>query len=312
MICGAPFSRRMKHCNLCGRAVAPNEYRVYTRKVKPAGKGLTICAQCERDKPRCLVCQTPMANAQARLGICADCLREGLHCRSCGQKIAGDFLMVNGTDGPYCMDCHRKFAACEICGAPVGTKPVTFADGRIVCTRCYQTALTNAREANELFEQVLDQLGSVLHLQLNIRPKLSLVDHARLMELARTVAQENGHEPERVMGLFMRQGRKRFIYLQEDLPRILFIQIVAHEFAHAWQGENAPLLADPILREGFAEWVAYHMLQELGAQKKVVQMLQRQDLYGQGLEYWLGVEKEQGLAGVIQSVRAPQFQAQSS
>lgn len=293
----------MKHCNLCGRAVAQNEYRVFTRNHNANGKGLTVCAQCEREQPRCLVCQTPMTAQHLRAGICRECLREGLRCKRCGEKIAGDFLLLNGNDGPYCASCFQKFAPCDICGAPAGDDAVTLADGRVLCARCHQTAITDPREAHELFMRVIQALERSLGLTLNMRPQLMLVDHARLVELARAAARENGHDAERVLGLFVRQGRKRFIYLQEQLPRILLIQVVAHEFAHAWQGEQAPLLADNVLREGFAEWVAYKMLQELGAQKKAAQMLQRQDVYGQGLRYWLKIEQRTDADSVLRQAR---------
>ncbi len=292
-----------KHCNLCGNPIAPNTARIYTRKHRSPQKGLTICAQCEHDQPRCLVCQTPMARERAAVGICRECLREGLKCRSCGKHIVGEFLLVNGNDGPYCAACYRRYARCEICGAPAGDDAVTLGDGRIVCARCHSSAITDPREGNELFEQVIDQLGSTLDLRLNIRPHLALVDRARLIELSRAAAQENGHAAEHVMGLFVRHGRRRFIYVQEHLPRILFIQIVAHEFAHAWQGEQAPLVEDALRREGFAEWVAYHMLDALGAQKKAAQMLQRADVYGDGLRYWLAIETQHGIASVLKQIR---------
>ncbi|GIL15468.1 MAG: hypothetical protein BroJett039_06410 [Chloroflexota bacterium] len=302
----------MKHCNLCGRAVAQNEYRVFTRKHNFNGKGLTVCAQCERDKPRCLVCQTPLPAQHLRAGICRDCLREGLKCKVCDKKIAGDFLLLNGNDGPYCARCFQKFASCDICGAPAGDDSVTLADGRVLCARCHRTAIADPREANQLFAQVIATLDRSLGMRLNLQPQLMLVDHTRLVELARTATSENGHDAERVLGLFVRQGRKRFIYLQEHLPRILLIQIVAHEFAHAWQGEQAPLLTDNLVREGFAEWVAYKMLQALGAQKKAAQMLQRQDEYGQGLRDMLELERQTSTTGVLNIIRAKPVEYESA
>jgi len=293
----------MKHCNLCGNAVNANEYRFYARQNKPAARGLTICAQCERDKPHCAVCQTPMQAARAELGICAACLREGLRCRACGTRIRGKFLMLNGNDGPYCDKCHREHAPCDLCGAPANAGAVTYADGRIVCQRCAQTAITDPREAEMLFERVIDLVDAALGLRLNVRPGLMLVDRPRLVELARHAAAENGHDSAKALGLFVRMGRKRVIYVQELLPRILLIQIAAHEFAHAWQGENAPLLRDPRLREGFAEWVAYHALTRLDAPKKAAQMLQRRDDYGEGLRRLLDLERQQGIAEVLQHCR---------
>jgi len=293
----------MKHCNLCGNAVNENEYRIYTRKNKPTARGLIVCAQCERDQPRCAVCQTPMPVARAQLGICGACLREGLRCRSCGARIRGQFLLINGNDGPYCEKCFRNRAQCDLCGAPAGDGSVLMADERIVCQRCNQTAITDPREAEALFERAVDLLMNSLGMQLNMRPRLMLVDHARLAELSRAAAAENGHASDKVLGLFMRQGQRRTIYLQEFLPRIMFLQVVAHEFAHAWQGERCPLLRDATVREGFAEWAAYHILLKLDAKKKAAQMLQRRDFYGEGLRRLLDVEREQGIAGVLQSCR---------
>jgi len=293
----------MKHCSLCGRAVTEIEYRVFPRPNKPDARGLTVCHDCQRTKPRCAVCQTPMATERADLGICAACLREGLQCRSCGKPVRGKFVIINGNDGPYCENCMRAHPACDLCGAPANIGAVTYADGRVTCQRCAQTAVLDPREAERLFEQVIDLIGGTLGLRLNVRPRLMLVDHARLVELARQSAAETGHSSEKTLGLFTRMGRKRVIYLQEFLPRIFLIQIVAHEFAHAWQGENCPFLGDPVLREGFAEWVAYHALAQLDAAKKTAQMLQRRDLYGDGLRQLLQVEQQAGIAGVLQLCR---------
>ncbi|MGB8646380.1 MAG: hypothetical protein WCF84_14170 [Anaerolineae bacterium] len=152
---------------------------------------------------------------------------------------------------------------------------------------------------------MIDLLGQILELKLNIRPRLMLVDHIRLVELARAAQPRQGHDREQLLGLFVSHGRQRFIYIQEYLPRILMIQVIAHEFTHTWQGENAPFLRDPLLSEGLAEWAAYHMLQALGSPKKAMQMRQRRDIYGRGLDYWLQVEKASGRAAVLTFCRHP-------
>jgi hypothetical protein len=103
-----------------------------------------------------------------------------------------------------------------------------------------------------------------------------------------------------VVGLFLRKGRRRVMAVLSGLPRVLFIQTVAHEWAHAWQGENCPLLEDPLLREGFAEWVAYRTLLALGATDQAARMLQQNGPYGEGLRRILHLEKQVGPAGILQ------------
>ncbi len=158
--------------------------------------------------------------------------------------------------------------------------------------------------AEALYERVIDLIRSTLGLRLNLRPRLLLTDHARLVEMARYSAAETGHNSQNALALFTRMGRKRVIHLQEFLPRIMLIQIVAHEFAHAWQAENCPLLRDPILREGFAEWVSYHALAQFDAQKKIAQMEQRRDGYGDGLRQLLEIEGREGTVGVLNFCRS--------
>jgi hypothetical protein len=105
------------------------------------------------------------------------------------------------------------------------------------------------------------------------------------------------------VGLFARKGRRRVMYLLSGLPQILLVQVAAHEWAHAWQGENCPLLRDPLVREGFAEWVAYKVLQALGAVKKMALMMRQNGLYGDGLRKMLALEQRSGAVGVLDFCR---------
>ena len=93
------------------------------------------------------------------------------------------------------------------------------------------------------------------------------------------------------------------MYLLSGLPQILFIQVAAHEWAHAWEGENCPLLRDSLVREGFAEWVAHRTLRALGAVKKVALMEQQEGMYGEGLRKMLVLERHGGAGGVLDFCR---------
>ncbi len=292
----------MTHCNLCGRPIAPDEYHVFARKSEPNSKGLIVCVNCERTQPRCIVCRTPIPAERAELGICRDCLQQGLRCRACGRPIR-EFLLVDGTEGPYCQRCFDTYARCNLCGALADNGAIRMPDGRVVCRRCHETSVRDTQEATALYERALGHLANSLKMELNIRPRLVLVDHARLAELSRFSAHRNDHPGGEVLGLFVRQGQKRFIYLQELLPRALLVRVASHEYAHAWQGEQCPLLHDPIVREGLAEWAAYHALLEMDGKDKGEQMLRRRDHYGVGLRRMLDIERRYGLTAVLDYCR---------
>lgn len=159
--------------------------------------------------------------------------------------------------------------------------------------------MTEPAQAEALFARVATLLTETLGLGLNIGAGLELVDAPRLQALLAETAPSVTEGPDQIVGLFIRQGRRRVMAILAGLPQILFIQTVAHEWAHAWQGENCPLLRDPLIREGFAEWVAYRALKALGAAKKAALMEQRTGLYGDGLRAMLRLEAEQGAAGVF-------------
>jgi hypothetical protein len=142
---------------------------------------------------------------------------------------------------------------------------------------------------------VIEQLG----LSLAVGIDFTLVDHHHLQRLVTRASAALYDDPTQVIGLFLRKGSRRAMYVLYGLPQILFIQTVAHEWAHAWQGENCPLLHDPLVREGFAEWAAYKMLQALGANKKTALMERQDGLYGQGLQKMLHLERNGGMHDVL-------------
>jgi hypothetical protein len=63
------------------------------------------------------------------------------------------------------------------------------------------------------------------------------------------------------------------------------------------------LLRDTLIHEGFAEWLAYHVIGYYGYTQGQEHMLARQDVYGNGLRWALEVEARDGVAGVLQACR---------
>ena len=174
-------------------------------------------------------------------------------------------------------------------------------DERRICARCHQTAVYDPARAQELCGYaariVVDQLG----LELNVGVDFTLVDHKHLQRLAAETPRDpdGDYDQSKIVGLFLHKGRKRMIYVLLGLPQTLLIQTVAHEWAHAWQAENCPLLRDPPVREGFAEWAAYKTLQTMGASDKMALMERQNGLYGQGLRRMLELEQRGGVSGVL-------------
>jgi hypothetical protein len=231
------------------------------------------------------------------------------HCHICGRRLRGRAWAYAPNGKPdeqaivVCHQCHQKAPRCDACGLPMGENHIRLPDGRRTCPRCHQTAIYDPAQAQALFERVARVVTEQLGLGLNVGTDFGLVDHRHLQRLAEEASSPLHDDADKVIGLFVRKGRRRTMALLSGLPQALLIQTVAHEWAHAWQGENCPLLQDPFIREGFAEWVAYKTLQAMGAVKKM-ELMERQDgLYGQALRKMLALERRVGASGVIDSCR---------
>ena len=248
-------------CQLCGKPIRHGKTLHHSRW--PTEQHLQVCLECYRHKPRCRVCGLPMASAPtgpAAELICATCAQYTPRCLTCGKVIVGRYFEINGA-GPYCQRCHKERPPCDVCGAPVGEKVWQLSDGRLACDRCHATAVYTPEVGQEVYAEVMALVAGTLGLRLNIPTGLALVDRNQLMEIIRQQKGIGLDDPEHTLGIYARRGIRRGIYIQTGLPRLLLLQVAAHEYGHAWQGENCPLLNDLLEREGFAEWVAFKVLQ---------------------------------------------------
>lgn len=291
-----------RFCNLCGQALR-GSYITYRRGEAASDRGLVVCSRCGRTAPRCTGCRVPINLRVDADGLCATCRTNTPSCAACGKRIRGRYYRNRAGDAIYCEACFNGQPRCDICGGVAGAGGYPLHDGRRICVDCHETAIYDAGKAGALHARVLDLMARELGLSLSMPPALGLVDRNQMLALLAQTKTDDAERPDLVFGLYVRRGRKRTIYVEYGLPQILMIQVIAHELAHAWQGENCPLLRDPLFREGFAEWVAYRVLLALGAVKKAALMLQRTDLYGQGLQTALALEQQGGASAVYGACR---------
>lgn len=209
------------------------------------------------------------------------------------------------------MDCIKTHKACDVCGAPLSDKRWLMSDGRVICARCQMTSVFTPDQATALYDEMKIKVRASPGIALNIPTGLGLVDRLQLGEVIRT--QQSLHadrgfgphvpDPDQALGIFVRQGIRRGIYMLTGLPRVMFLQVACHEYTHAWQSENCPLLRDPLLQEGVAEWVGYKLIGQYGYTDNQRKMIERRDLYGEGLRWALDFESIYGESGVLEACR---------
>ncbi len=325
-------------CQLCGQKITTSS-KTFHHKNWPRGVSLRVCQDCLKKNPRCRICGIPVALVPAEPdhdsnGLCATCRNLNADkpstrlCLACGKLVTGKYYEFDGV-GPYCKDCFRKRPPCDVCGAPLTDEKWQLSDGRLTCSHCHSTAIYSPVDAKRLYEEMKRIVSQRMELKLNVPTGLALVDRNQLSRVIHLQSDRSDRvsrdtppsdatgqtynnieksntgelDPQRTLGIYARRGMRRGIYVQTGLPRVLFLQVAAHEYAHAWQGENCPTLRDPMIHEGFAEWLAFHVMGYFRYSKGQARMLGRNDLYGKGLKWALDLETMSGEGGVIHACR---------
>jgi hypothetical protein len=218
-------------------------------------------------------------------------------CASCDGSLSNGYYTLIDRPERYCQRCIETRPRCATCGVPLGTQHWRLHDGRLQCAVCHATAIYDPSVARAIFDETVSGVVAQLGLTLNVGVAFRMVD-APTLEAIRSDGGDRPPAGLSTLGLYQRRGHIRAIYMLYGLPRLTFRTTVAHEYAHAWQGERCPLLRNHELREGHAEWVAYQHLRWLGCSKAAERMLTTPHPYRSALERLLALERQLGLAGV--------------
>ncbi len=293
-------------CDLCHKPVL-SSYQVY--------KGnLNVCAECERTVAHCARCHVPSRQLTPVRGegVCAECLQAMPVCACCRIPILGRYSTFEQLPESYCETCMQTRPRCGICSVPINEQGQVIRQGEgetVRCARCLRTAIKTEQEAEPLYRRVRALLAQQPGLTIDVLPALTLLERAGLERVRQEKAaavginRPPGNNELHTEGFFHRHNDQQNIYIEHYLPRTRFQGVAAHELAHAWQAAHAPRHQPERIVEGFAEWVAYSVLQALGERAEAERLAKRDDLYGEGLRYFLDLERRGGRQAVIERAK---------
>jgi hypothetical protein len=231
-------------------------------------------------------------------------------CAICGRPIAGHTIYlvtdkVTGEKKEVCSDCV-KLPSCYICGLPVKDDGVKLPDGRYLCARDAKTAVVKADDAQRTCARVKDDLDRLFS-RFTVFPDnvdVSVID--RIDVDAMYSPGGNDFESPNLLGCIRPEtvdSETRYkMRLMTGLPLAELKATCAHEYSHAWVGENVPKERRARLgrdaEEGFCELVAYLLMdsQQEEAQKKFI--LQNHYTRGQ-IDLFIEAEKRYGFDQVL-------------
>src|SRR5260221_11522609 len=147
-----------------------------------------------------------------------------------------------------------------------------------------------------VYEQALAALGRLVGAP-PAPPRLEVVSRLQMGELRRRHERDVPTGPaipaasHPVLGYFVRTHGANTIYVERGLPHSLLLGTLAHELGHAWQPAYPATERDPVLAEGFAEWIAHHTLVANGLRPVAARPTRRDDVYRPGLRPVLAAER---------------------
>ena len=230
-------------------------------------------------------------------------------CAICGRPIQGTIYLVTdevaGDKKFVCSDCVH-LPRCAICGLPVKDDGLKLPDGRVLCARDARTAVVKADEAERVCSQVKDDLDRRFSRFTAFPANVDVTVIDRIDVDTMYSPGGNDFESPNLLGCIRPETAGRAtrykMSLMTGLPLAELKATCAHEYAHAWVGENVPKERRARLgrdaEEGFCELVAYLLMdsQSEEGQKKFI----RQNHYTRGqVDLFLEAEKRYGFDQVL-------------
>lgn len=266
------------HCDHCGELIH-GDCTTYQQKA--------YCRKCGDRYPLCLDCGTAIADRPD----CPDCGGPARVCGGCGTTFAGRWLVYDDTW--FCLDCYWQ--ACGRCRFCQELKPP---DGDTRCQQCLSQRVQTLAVAQDLLDEVQwfcrDELGLVVQ-----QPyKLKLADAAAAIPKLHTDAYVLSLS---TVGLWV--PKERTMWAVKGYPFWFTSAVLAHEHAHAWQQENCPTQTQDLL-EGFAAWVEWRVVQNLGYHTFAENMYRLScPIYGRGLRRCMQLEQQVGAEELLKKVK---------
>jgi hypothetical protein len=229
-------------------------------------------------------------------------------CAVCGQPIPGKIYLftdkVTGEQKEVCSDCI-KLPRCSICGLPVkdGTQ---LPDGRYLCARDARTVVLKADDARQICDQVKDDLDRLFS-RFIVFPDnvdVSVIDRVDVDSMF--ITEGNNFESPDLLGCIRPEtvnDKTRYkMRLMTGLPLAQLKETCAHEFSHAWVGENVPKERRARLgrdaEEGFCELVGYLLMDSQNEEVEKKRVLQNHYTRGQ-IDLFIEAEKRYGFDQVL-------------
>jgi hypothetical protein len=229
-------------------------------------------------------------------------------CAICGKPIQGTiYLMTDEVTGEkilVCSDCI-KLPRCSICGLPVKENYTELPDGRYFCARDAKTLVIKPDDAERVCAAVKDDLDRLFSRFTSFPDNVDVTAIDRIDVDSMFHRMNNGFESPNLLGCIQAQtvnGQRRYqMSLMTGLPLAELKETCAHEYSHAWVGENVDRAQRGLGRdaeEGFCEMVGYLLMESQSEEAEKKRVLENRYTRGQ-VDLFLEAEKRYGFDQIL-------------
>ena len=231
-------------------------------------------------------------------------------CAICGRPINGTFYLVTdkvtGEQKEVCSDCI-KLPRCSICGLPVIKETgLELPDGRYLCARDARTVVLKADDARHICSQVKDDLDRLFSRFTSFPTNVDVSAIDRVDVDSMFITEGHNFESPDLLGCIRPEtvnDQTRYkMSLLTGLPLAQLKETCAHEYSHAWVGENVPKERRARLgrdaEEGFCELVGYLLMDSQNEEVEKKRVLQNHYTRGQ-IDLFIEAEKRYGFDQVL-------------
>ncbi|MGM9992439.1 MAG: hypothetical protein ACI376_06275 [Candidatus Bruticola sp.] len=299
--CSVSARDRRLICSKCGCVISGSYYKMSDGSIV-----------CPNDSPKCFICGEICTDRYYILKsgrtICAKDMDKQIPACSCCHRKPTDAAIVRLRDNLVsCSQCwNSKLPRCFLCNLPISSGGLIFSDGRHLCPYHSASAINDQHSAEIYFDKAKQLIKQYVSPSINIDDasiSIHIVDKNVLCEKMRS-----GGDPSPSLELtsgrtlqYKIGGRMLFrIYVLQGLPSEDFLTTMVHECGHVWQMKNIVTPLSQRRQEGFCEWLAYKVNNQLHRQTQIQLLEAKNDnVYHKGLLEYLDLEKRRGRSAVL-------------
>lgn len=226
-------------------------------------------------------------------------------CSVCRKTMMTGRYYLTLDDRPVCENCYNKYPdRCMTCNIPVPLKTGARYGSYTTCDKCSKDIIVTKDQLRQVFNEICIYMKKEFGLTVPVNPEnVKFSDMSIMSDMIRNNMYDVPNEyGENTIGLFSQDDM--VIYIQKGMSRITVCDILTHESAHSWMYKYGKPGADLLFSEGFAEWCSYKYLTNMGQTKYLKDKMEREsDLYNEGLNKMIKLEKQIGTSKITEYVR---------